>query len=92
MPWIGLHPGLNAQTPVVLILLPPGSKTGLRCTLHDWRPDGQAYDGLPESIEEARRRIRERFMVEEVATAELPGALTPPVEAISECCLDLRRI
>lgn len=91
VPWIGLHPGLDAQTPVMLILLPPGCRTGLRCTLHGWRPDGLAYDGLPESIEAARRRIAERFVVEEVPAAEIPGALTPPVEAISECCLDLRR-
>jgi uncharacterized protein (DUF2126 family) len=92
VPWIGLHPGLGAQTPIVLILLPSGGGAGVRCSLHDWQPEGHAYDGLPESIEEARRRIAERFVVEEVAPGELPGALTPPVEAVSDCCLDLRRI
>jgi uncharacterized protein (DUF2126 family) len=92
VPWIGLHPGLEAQTPIELIMQPPGSVAGLRCSLHDWQPESLAYDGLPESIEAARGRIAERFVVEEVAPAEIPGALTPPAEAISDCCLDLRRV
>jgi uncharacterized protein (DUF2126 family) len=91
VPWIGLHPGLGAQTPIVLILLPPGGESGLRCILHDWQPDGLAYEGLPVSIEEARRRIAERFVVEAIAPGEIPDALTPPVEAISDYCLDLRQ-
>lgn len=91
-PWIGLHPGLGVQTPVELILLPPGGEAGLRCILHDWHPEGLAYDGLPASIEEARRRIAERFVIEEITCSEIPGALTPPVEAVSDCCLDLRQI
>jgi uncharacterized protein (DUF2126 family) len=92
VPWTGLHPGLGAQGPVELTLLPPGAERGLRVTLHDWQPQGNAYDGLPETIEEARRRIRERFVEEEIATAAAPGAIDPPPEALSEHCLDLRRV
>jgi hypothetical protein len=33
-------------------------------TLHEWRPDGAAYDGLPEDLEEARRRRADRVTVE----------------------------
>jgi hypothetical protein len=76
----------------VLILLPPGAERGLRVTLHDWQPQGEAYDGLPETIDEAQRRIRERFVVEEIAVAETPDAITPPNDALSDYCFDLRRI
>jgi uncharacterized protein (DUF2126 family) len=91
VPWAGLHPGLGAQTPVELYLLPPGGENGLRCTLHDWQPEGKPYDGLPENLDEARRRIAERFVVEEISPDHAPEAVNPPVEAVSEYCLDLRR-
>jgi len=91
-PWAGLHPGLGAQGPIVLTLLPPDVKHGLRVTLHDWQPQGNAYDGLPGSIEEARRRTRERFVAEEFTADAIPDILEPPREALSEHCLDLRRI
>jgi uncharacterized protein (DUF2126 family) len=91
VPWTGLHPGIGAQVPIVLTLLPPGGGHGLRVTLHKWQPQGKPYDGLPESLEEAERRIRERFVVERIAPAEAPGAVTPPPEALSDYCFDLRR-
>jgi uncharacterized protein (DUF2126 family) len=90
-PWVGLHPGLDAQTPIVLYLLLPAGGNGLRCTLHDWQPDGKPYDGLPEDIDEARRRIAERFVVEEITPEQVPEAVNPPDESISDYCLDLRR-
>jgi uncharacterized protein (DUF2126 family) len=92
VPWTGLHPGIGAQGPIVLILLPPAAELGLRVTLHDWQPQGKAYDGLPDTIDEAQRRIRERFVVEEIAVADTPDAITPPDDALSDYCLDLRRI
>jgi uncharacterized protein (DUF2126 family) len=90
-PWIGLHPAVEAQGPIVLTLLPPGGERGLRITLHDWQPQGLPYDGLPDTLDEARRRKRERFVVEEIALGEAPNALTPPAEALSDYCFDLRR-
>ena len=91
VPWSGLHPGLGAQAPIVLTLLPPGAQQGLRVTLHDWQPQGKPYDGLPDSLDEARRRTGERFVVEQFAPEEAPDALTPPAAALSDYCLDLRR-
>jgi uncharacterized protein (DUF2126 family) len=91
VPWTGLHPGIGAQGPIVLTLLPPGGERGLRVTLHDWQPQAKPYDGLPQSLDEAQRRVRERFVVEENAANAAPDALTPPAEALSDYCLDLRR-
>jgi uncharacterized protein (DUF2126 family) len=90
-PWAGLHPGIGAQGPIMLILIPPGSKRGLRIILHDWQPQAMPYDGLPESIEEAQRRVQERFVVEEITHEALPEAVIPPAEAVTDYCLDLRR-
>jgi len=91
VPWIGLHPGLDAQGPVVLSLLPPGAEQGLRVTLHDWQPQGQAYNGLPDSLAEARRRLGERFVAEAIAADAVPEGIAPPAESTSEYCFDLRR-
>ncbi|MGD8933768.1 MAG: transglutaminase family protein, partial [Gammaproteobacteria bacterium] len=91
VPWTGLHPGLAAQTPIVLYLLPPGGGNGLRCTLHDWQPEGKPYDGLPDNLDEARKRIAERFEVEEITPDQAPDAVAPPDEAVTDYCLDLRR-
>lgn len=91
VPWVGMHPGLGAQTPIVLYLLPPSGQTGLRCTLHDWQPEGKPYDGLPDHFEEARRRIAERFVVEPIARNQAPEPVNPPRQAVTEYCLDLRR-
>ena len=91
VPWAGLHPGLGTQTPVVLYLLPPGGVNGLRCTLHEWQPEGNPYAGLPDNLDEARRRIAERFVVEEISPDQAPCAVNPPDEAVSDYCLDLRR-
>ena len=91
VPWIGLHPSLEAQGPVVLHLLPPGDGWGQRITLYDWQPQGLPYDGLPDTLEEAQRRRRERFVVEEIAACDVPAAVPPPARAVTDCCLDLRR-
>ena len=91
VPWTGLHPGIGAQAPIVLTLLPPGGERGLRITLHDWQPQAMPYDGLPASLEEAHRRLRERFVVQEIAATAAPAAVTPPAEALSDYCFDLRR-
>jgi uncharacterized protein (DUF2126 family) len=91
VPWTGLHPGIPAQVPIVLTLLPPGDRPALRVTLHDWQPEGKPYDGLPDSLDEAQRRTRERFVAEEIPRNQAPPALDPPAEALSDCCFDLRR-
>ncbi|MGD2118675.1 MAG: transglutaminase family protein [Chromatiales bacterium] len=92
VPWTGLHPGIGKQMPLVLTLLPPAGDTALRITLHDWQPDSLPYDGLPDSIEEAQRRIRERFVIETISRHEIPQILEPPTTAVTDYCLDLRRV
>jgi uncharacterized protein (DUF2126 family) len=91
VPWTGLHPGLGAQGPIVLTLLRRDGERALRVTLHDWEPQGKPYDGLPGSLDEAHRRIRERFVVKEIGQNQVPEAIVPPAEALSDYCLDLRR-
>ncbi|MGB5177630.1 MAG: transglutaminase family protein [Gammaproteobacteria bacterium] len=90
VPWKGLHPAVGAQGPIVLTLLPPGAQRGLCVRLHDWQPQGKAYAGLPDSLDEAKRRIRERFVVEEIEASAVPAAVTPPADALSDYCFDLR--
>jgi uncharacterized protein (DUF2126 family) len=92
VPWIGLHPGIGKQSPVVLTLVPPaGRAQGVRITLHEWQPQAAPYDGLPLTLEEAERRRNERFVVEPVSIDAIPEALPPPSEALTDFCLDLRR-
>jgi uncharacterized protein (DUF2126 family) len=91
VPWAGLHPGLGAQVPIVLTLLPPGASHALRITLHDWQPQGAAYPGLPATLDEALRRRRERFVVEAVPADSVPAAVPAPAAALTACSLDLRR-
>jgi uncharacterized protein (DUF2126 family) len=92
VPWIGLHPGLEAQGPIVLSLVSPKSAQALRITLHEWQPQALPYDGLPESLEEAERRRVERFEVERISLDELAETQLPPNAAVSDYCLDLRRV
>ena len=90
-PFAGLHPGIGAQGPIVLYLIGPAAETGLRITLHEWQPQRLPYDGLPVSVEQAKQRIYERFVVEQIRRAEFPPALAPPAGAQTDYCLDLRR-
>ena len=92
VPWMGLHPGVEAQSPIVLTLAPPGASQGLRITLHEWQPQLEPYEGLPKTCHEARRRKDERFVVESVAVDSLAAYKSPPDQAVSDYCLDLRRI
>jgi uncharacterized protein (DUF2126 family) len=91
VPFIGLHPALAAQGPLVLTLLPPGGGRCLRITLHEWQPQGLPYDGLPDTFAEAEERKRERFVVEEIDAGEVPCPLAPPAESLTDYCFDLRR-
>jgi uncharacterized protein (DUF2126 family) len=91
LPWTGLHPGLGAQGAIVLVLLPPRGGSGLRVTLHAGQPQGRPYDGLPDSLDQARRRIHERFVVEEIARDPAGDPIPAPAESLTGCCFDLRR-
>ena len=45
-----------------------------------------------ETLEEAARRRNERIVVEELALQPATEILPPPAEALSDYCLDLRRV
>lgn len=89
-PWRGLHPAIAPLGPVVVELTHPDVAKAARLTLHNWHPHGAAYDGLPESLETADVRRRERLQVEELDAADLPEAMVPPADALHGYTLDLR--
>jgi uncharacterized protein (DUF2126 family) len=89
VPTWGLHPALGAQTPVSLLLRHPAQDIDHGVTLHEWPPAGEAYDGLPQDLAEARRRRAERAVVQVVPRTA--AAATPARAALAgPYCLDLR--
>jgi len=72
-PWIGLHPSLEAQGPIELTLSHPSQSEALWITLHEWRPQGGGYDGLPHDLADAAARRAERFAIKRLDTAQTPG-------------------
>ncbi len=91
-PWTGLHPTLEAQGPIKLVLSHPHQPEALRITLYEWRPQGGGYDGLPRDLAEAATRRVERFVTEHWNTDPIPAPLEPPPGALTPYCLDLRRL
>jgi uncharacterized protein (DUF2126 family) len=92
VPGWGLHPALPAQVPVRLLLRHPGQALDHLVTLHEWRPDGRGYAGLPTDLAQARQRRAERVSVDRVPRAaglELRPA-PAPVPGLGAFCLDLR--
>jgi uncharacterized protein (DUF2126 family) len=91
LPWRGLHPGIPAQGPLELVLWQQRSRGCLRATLHEWQPQGKPYPGVPQTLAEAARRRHERLVVEHLPDSGVPPRPAPPA-ALSEYCLDLRRL
>lgn len=91
-PWIGLHPTLKAEGPIQLVLSHPHQSTALRVTLHEWRPQGGGYEGLPRDLADAAARRAERFVVEVVDIDPTAPLLEPPPDALTPYCFDLRQI
>jgi uncharacterized protein (DUF2126 family) len=85
----GLHPDVPPHVPLTITWAPPEGDAGLEITLHDWRPGGGAYDGLPLDDDEAARRRAERFVVRPCDAA---GARwdEPPPGALRGITLDRR--
>lgn len=92
VPWRGLHPGIPAQGPLELTLWHPDRPDCLRATLHEWQSQGRPYPGVPQTLQEARLRRFERLVVEQVPERRAQPGKPPPAAALSECCLDLRRL
>lgn len=91
-PWTGLHPTLESQGPLELVLSNPHQSGALRITLQEWRPQGGGYDGLPRDLQEAADRRAERFVIEVLDSAPPSDLLDPPPQALTPYCLDLRRL
>jgi uncharacterized protein (DUF2126 family) len=89
MPWQGLHPTLAPQGSIDIRLFRPGLRHALALTLHEWRPDNEAYDGLPASLEEAQARREARLVQSLVPPPDVARA--PHPASLSPYCLDLRR-
>ena len=92
VPGWGLHPALGAQAPLQLMLRHPAHAADYLVTLHEWRPDGEAYAGMPEDLDEASQRRGERVVLD-----ILPGDLSlvpraAPAHGLSPFCLDLRAL
>lgn len=88
LPSPGLHPGLQPLEPLRL-----GWERGGEClelALHDWRPGGGAYEGLPESRAEAARRRAERAVVSLPSAPLKPAPL--PLGLHGRYTVDLRRL
>jgi uncharacterized protein (DUF2126 family) len=90
VPGWGLHPALPAQVPVRLLLRHPGQALDHLVTLHEWRPDGRGYAGLPTDLAQARQRRAERVSVERVPRAAAQASHPAPVPGLGAFCLDLR--
>ena len=95
LPLLRAAPGLctrrwAAQAPLRLRLRHPEQAHDHGVTLHEWRPDGAAYEGLPEDLDAARRRRAERITVEASARgADAPAMGESPLRA-SAYAMDLR--
>jgi len=89
-PQRGLHPALPAQVPVRLHLTHPALDEEHVVSLHDWRPDGSAYPGLPEDLDDAQRRRAERVQVTRMPREPVVDQRVPPPRALGAYRLDLR--
>lgn len=90
VPTHGRHPTLGPQVPVRLLLLDRQQSEALEITLHEWRPDGAAYDGLPRDVAHANARRAARCTSRRLDASDLPRARKPPRGALGTHTLDLR--
>jgi len=90
VPRPGLHPLLPLTEPVVLDWTHAGAPSTQRVTLHAWKPDGGAYDGLPRDRDDARERRAARFVASSAPPGSLDALREPPAGATTEHTLDLR--
>lgn len=91
VPYHGMHPSLPAVRGV-RVTLHHASGRALYVTLHPWRPDGQAYPGLPADLADAGKRRLERAVVRTAAAGAAEAPIDAPAHALTEFCLDLRRL
>ncbi len=90
IPALGLHPGLGTQTPLRLDLRHPDLGLNFQVGLHEWRPIGGAYPGLPVDLADAAERRAERITVESGADAGAEPTQYGHLLEPGPYCLDLR--
>ncbi len=90
VPWRGLHPSLKPFGPLQFTLSHPALEDALQATLYAWRPDGTPYDGLPQGLDAAADRRKERLVTRIVSREKIPAPQTPPEAALSGYTYDLR--
>ncbi|HXX67877.1 MAG TPA: transglutaminase family protein [Polyangiaceae bacterium] len=90
VPTRGLHPTLGSQAPLRLHLVDPSQSDALEITIHEWRPDGIAYDGLPPDLAQAAARRTARCTSRRLRATEVGLGVKPPRGAVADCTLDLR--
>jgi uncharacterized protein (DUF2126 family) len=86
----GLHPTLQRQTPVRLLVLDPFRAAAHEITLHEWSPDGADYDGVPADLAVAADRRAARCVYRRLAGGAIPPEVPAPPGALGDCTLDLR--
>jgi uncharacterized protein (DUF2126 family) len=91
-PMIGLHPSIAARNCISFVLVHRRMDKALEVSFHDWQPQGLPYPGLPTDMADAAQRRDERFTVREISISEYGQAQDPPPGAVTEYCLDLRRL
>ncbi len=90
VPYLGLHPTLHAHGPLRLLLHHSDRREALAMTLLEWRPDNQAYPGLPHDLGDARERCLARSVAEAAPAPAAQELRTPPAHALTPYSLDLR--
>jgi len=90
VPGWGLHPALGAQAPVQLLLRHPDHAADYAITLHEWRPDGEAYAGMPADLAEASQRRADRLTLEVLPHDPALAQRSASAHCLSPFCLDLR--
>lgn len=91
-PWVGLHPGIAARDHIRVLLRHRDLQEALEVTHYEWQPEGLPYPGLPVDLEDARERRRERITSRVVPVDGDDRPTPPPASAVSDYCLDLRRL
>jgi hypothetical protein len=78
--------------PLHLHLIGAGREEALEVVLHEWRPDGAAYDGVPADLAEAAVRRADRSVTRRVSANEIPPLRPAPKGAMTPHSLDLRYV
>jgi uncharacterized protein (DUF2126 family) len=92
MPNIGLHPGIESRDSITLILANRDLHEALQITYYEWHPQNLPYPGLPEDTDDAARRRHQRFTTSIIPFQAIDQPKYPPDSAITDYCLDLRRL